>query len=165
LQATRRSVAAHQRPGSSSIAAEKAVQAEVEANLNRPRTINEIRRQSGKPLGRQKSRTGQPSSGRDAKARLLADDLLQATQALQSELADEQAMNERRRALELALDAARAAEVAAEEAVREGVPRLSAAQETWYSLAALRERVATTLSIARERMRRPRTTLVNSWSG
>ena len=38
---------------------------------------------------------------RDAKARLLADDLLQATQALESELADEQAMNERRRALEL----------------------------------------------------------------
>ena len=63
-------------------------------------------------------------------------------------------MNERRRALEQALDAARAAEVGAEEAVREGVPRLTAAQETWYSLAALRERVATTLSIARERMRK-----------
>ena len=62
-------------------------------------------------------------------------------------------MNERRRALEQALDAARVAEVAAEEAVRQGVPRLAVAQETWYSLAALRERVATTLSIARERMR------------
>jgi chromosome segregation protein len=62
-------------------------------------------------------------------------------------------MNERRGELEVALAAARVAEVAAEEAVRQGVPRLSAAQETWYSLAALRERVATTLSIARERMR------------
>ncbi|MGH3338715.1 MAG: chromosome segregation protein SMC, partial [Propionibacteriaceae bacterium] len=55
--------------------------------------------------------------------------------------------------LEQALDGARAAEVAAEDAVRQGVPRLAAAQETWYSLAALRERDATTLSIARERMR------------
>ena len=55
--------------------------------------------------------------------------------------------------LERALEAARTAEVAAEAAVREGVPRLAAAQETWYSLAALKERVASTLSIARERMR------------
>src|SRR4029450_1910617 len=42
---------------------------------------------------------------------------------------------------------------AAEEAVKEGVPRLAAAQETWYSLAALRARIASTLTIARERMR------------
>jgi chromosome segregation protein len=128
-----------------------------EANLNRlSDLINEIRRQL-KPLGRQAEVARKAAiiqaEARDARARLLADDLLQATQALQSELADEQAMNERRRALELALAAARTAEVAAEEAVREGVPRLSAVQETWYSLAALRERVATTLSIARERMR------------
>jgi chromosome segregation protein len=128
-----------------------------EANLNRlSDLIDEIRRQL-KPLGRQAEVARKAAiiqaEVRDAKARLLADDLLQATQALQSELADERAMNERRRALEQALDAARVAEVAAEEAVREGVPRLAAAQETWYSLAALRERVATTLSIARERMR------------
>ncbi|HEX5908763.1 MAG TPA: chromosome segregation protein SMC [Propionibacteriaceae bacterium] len=128
-----------------------------EANLNRlSDLINEIRRQL-KPLGRQAEVARKAAiiqaEVRDAKARLLADDLLQATQALQSELADERAMNERRRSLEQALDAARAAEVAAEEAVRQGVPRLAAAQETWYSLAALRERVATTLSIARERMR------------
>jgi chromosome segregation protein len=128
-----------------------------EANLNRlSDLINEIRRQL-KPLGRQAEVARKAAiiqaEVRDAKARLLADDLLQANQALQSELADERAMNERRRSLEQALDAARAAEVAAEEAVRQGVPRLAAAQETWYSLAALRERVATTLSIARERMR------------
>jgi chromosome segregation protein len=79
--------------------------------------------------------------------------LLQATQALESELADEQAMHERRRTLELALETARETELAAEEAVRQGLPRLTGAQETWYSLAALKERVATTLSIARERMR------------
>jgi chromosome segregation protein len=128
-----------------------------EANLNRlSDLINEIRRQL-KPLGRQAEVARKAAiiqaEVRDARARLLADDLLQASQALESELADEQAMSERRRALEVALDGARAAEIAAEEAVRQGVPRLAAAQETWYSLAALRERVATTLSIARERMR------------
>jgi chromosome segregation protein len=128
-----------------------------EANLNRlSDLINEIRRQL-KPLGRQAEVARKAAviqaEARDAKARLLADDLLQATQALESELADEQAMNERRRALELALESARETELAAEEAVRQGVPRLTAAQETWYSLAALKERVATTLSIARDRMR------------
>jgi len=128
-----------------------------EANLNRlSDLINEIRRQL-KPLGRQAEVARKAAviqaEARDAKARLLADDLRQATRALESELADEQAMNERRRALELALESARETELAAEEAVRQGVPRLTAAQETWYSLAALKERVATTLSIARERMR------------
>jgi chromosome segregation protein len=128
-----------------------------EANLNRlSDLINEIRRQL-KPLGRQAEVARKAAviqaELRDAKARLLADDLLQATQSLQSELADERAMNERRRALEVALEAARAAEVAAEDAVRQGVPRLADTQETWYSLAALKERVASTLSIARERMR------------
>jgi chromosome segregation protein len=128
-----------------------------EANLNRlSDLINEIRRQL-KPLGRQAEVARKAAliqaEVRDAKARLLADDMLQATQALESELADEQAMNERRRALELALENARETELAAEDAVRQGVPRLSAAQETWYSLAALKERVATTLSIARERVR------------
>ncbi len=128
-----------------------------EANLNRlSDLINEIRRQL-KPLGRQAEVARKAAviqaEVRDAKARLFADDLLQATQALDSELADEQAMNERRRALELTLETARETELAAEEGVRQGVPRLTAAQETWYSLAALKERVASTLSIARERMR------------
>ena len=128
-----------------------------EANLNRlSDLIEEIRRQL-KPLGRQAEVARKAAiiqaELRDAKARLLADDLLQATQALQSELADERAMTERRQALEQALEAARAAEVAAEEAVRQSVPRLTAAHEAWYSLAALRERIASTLSIARERMR------------
>ena len=128
-----------------------------EANLNRlSDLINEIRRQL-KPLGRQAEVARKAvviqAEVRDARARLLAEDVLQATQALQSELADEQATHQRRRSLEQALEGARAAEVTAEAAVRDGVPRLAAAQEAWYSLAALKERVASTLSIARERMR------------
>ncbi|HSU37869.1 MAG TPA: chromosome segregation protein SMC [Propionibacteriaceae bacterium] len=128
-----------------------------EGNLNRlSDLIGEIRRQL-KPLGRQAEVARRAAviqaELRDAKARLLADDLAQANRALVSELADEQAMLQRRRALEESLEQARAGELAAEEAVRQGVPALSRAQETWYSLAALRERVATTVSIARERMR------------
>ena len=128
-----------------------------EGNLNRlSDLIGEIRRQL-KPLGRQAEVARKAvviqADLRDAKARLLADDLLQATLAMQSDVADEQALLERRRSLEAALDQARQSETEAEEAVRAGVPRLTAAQETWYSLAALRERVATTLSIAGERVR------------
>ena len=62
-------------------------------------------------------------------------------------------MKQRRLELENALETARAVEVEAEQAVRACVPRLNTAQETWYSLAALKERVASTASIARERMR------------
>ena len=128
-----------------------------EGNLNRlSDLISEIRRQL-KPLGRQAEVARKAAviqaDVRDAKARLIADDLVQATLSLESDLADERAMKQRRVDLEDALEPARAAEVEAEEAVRRAVPGLTTAQETWYSLAALRERVATTLSIARERMR------------
>ena len=128
-----------------------------EGNLNRlSDLIAEIRRQL-KPLGRQAEVARKAAviqaEVRDARARLLADDLVQATLALEADVADERAMLERRHALEDALELGRQAEVDAEEAVRRGVPRLTSAQETWYSLAALRERVATTVSIARERMR------------
>jgi chromosome segregation protein len=128
-----------------------------EGNLNRlSDLIAEIRRQL-KPLGRQAEVARKAAviqaEARDARARLLADDLVQAQLALDSDLADEQATRERRLAIESALDAAREAEVKAEAELRAAVPRLSSAQETWYSLAALRERVATTLSIAAERMR------------
>ena len=128
-----------------------------EGNLNRlSDLIAEIRRQL-KPLGRQAEVARKAAviqaEVRDSRARLLADDLVQANLALASDLADEQAARDRRLALEAALDAARCAEAAAEETLRAAVPRVTLALDTWYSLAALRERVATTLSIAAERMR------------
>ncbi|GAB3702906.1 chromosome segregation protein SMC [Mariniluteicoccus flavus] len=129
----------------------------TEGNLNRlSDLIAEIRRQL-KPLGRQAEVARRAAviqaEVRDARARLLADDLVQATLALESDLADEQALRARRTAVEEALAQARATEAEAEEAVREGLPALQRAQETWYSLSSLRERVASTASIASERVR------------
>ncbi len=128
-----------------------------EGNLTRlADLIAELRRQL-KPLGRQAEVARKAAviqaALRDAKARLIADDLVQATLALEADLAGEAETKRRRLELEQALDRARALEVRAEEEVRGCVPRLNAAQENWYALAALRERVGSTLSIARERMR------------
>ncbi len=128
-----------------------------EGNLNRlSDLINEIRRQL-KPLGRQAEVARKAAviqaDVRDAKARLLADDLVQASLALDADLADERATAQRREQVEAALEQARGDELEAEAAVRAGLPRLTSAQDVWYSLAALRERVAATASIARERMR------------
>ena len=127
------------------------------ANLNRlADLLAELRRQL-KPLGRQAEVARKAAviqvELRDAKARLMADDYLQASLALQSELAAEADLKARRRSLEDALDAARSAEAAAESSSREALPRVNAAQETWYGLAALRERISTTISIAGERVR------------
>lgn len=90
---------------------------------------------------------------RDAKARLLADDLTQATIALETDLADEAALKQARRQAEATLNAAQQAEAEAEQALSQAQPRLSRAQETWYTLAALRERTSTTQQIAAERVR------------
>src|SRR5215210_3297595 len=105
-----------------------------EGNLNRlSDLIAEIRRQL-KPLGRQAEVARKAAviqaELRDAKARLLADELVQATLALESDLADERAMQQRRVALEQALDQAREVEVEAESAVRRAGPALVSAQET-----------------------------------
>jgi len=129
----------------------------TEANLNRLNDlIGEIRRQL-KPLGRQAEVARKAAviqaELRDAKARLLADDLVQARLALEADLADEAALKAERERVETALEAARTEEADAEEAVRLAQPRLALAQETWYALSGLRERVASTQTIAAERVR------------
>jgi chromosome segregation protein len=126
-------------------------------NLNRlSDLLGEIRRQL-KPLGRQAEVARKAAviqaDLRDAKARLLADDLVTARTALESDLAAEAELKERRLRLEADLTGARQAEQAAEAAARDALPQLTAAQETWYALAGLAERVASTSSIAAERLR------------
>ncbi|WP_228943211.1 chromosome segregation SMC family protein, partial [Nocardioides sp. Leaf374] len=118
--------------------------------------LSEIRRQL-KPLGRQaevarRAATVQ-ADVRDARARLLADDLVGARTSLEQELADESVLLERRTRLEAALAETREAEAALEAALREDLPALSAAQETWFALSGLRERLRGTQSLAAERVR------------
>ena len=129
----------------------------TQANLARlTDLIAEIRRQL-KPLGRQaavarKAATVQAEL-RDAKARLLADDLTQARLALASDHAAELELRTRKQGAEAELAAAREAEQAAERTLDELKPTLAGAQEDWYALAALAERVTSTQQVAAERMR------------
>ncbi|MEA5055730.1 MAG: AAA family ATPase, partial [Propionicimonas sp.] len=127
------------------------------ANLARLNDLlGELRRQL-KPLGRQAEVARRAAviqaELRDAKARLLAEDYTRAAGSLATDRQAEQDLRDRRTAIEAALTRAREAEQAAEQAVREAVPDLTRAQETWYSLAALAEKVGATASIAAERLR------------
>ncbi|MGN0064928.1 MAG: chromosome segregation protein SMC, partial [Nocardioides sp.] len=118
--------------------------------------IVEIRRQL-KPLGKQaevaRKAAVVQAEARDARARLLADDLVGARTALEAEMADETILVERRAQVEADTEAARAAEGRLEAALREDLPRLSAAQDTWFALSGLRERLRGTQSLAAERLR------------
>ncbi len=129
----------------------------TEGNLTRlADLLSEIRRQL-KPLGRQAevARRAQvvQADVRDARARLLADDLVAARTALETELADESVLLERRTQVEAALEATRQTEAALEAALREDLPALAQAQETWFGLSGLRERLRGTAGLAAERVR------------
>jgi chromosome segregation protein len=132
----------------------------TEGNLTRLNDLlTEIRRQL-KPLGRQaevaRKAAVVQADVRDARARLLADDLVTARTALEQELADESVLMERRGELEAAIEEARQTEARLEAALREDLPALSQAQETWFSLSGLRERLKGTASLAAERARNAR---------
>jgi chromosome segregation protein len=129
----------------------------MQANLTRLADLTaEIRRQL-KPLGRQAevARKAQVVQAdlRDARARLLADDLVQLVTTLEAEVADETALRERRSAVEAELTATRDRLAALERAAAEAAPRLARAQEVWYRLSSLRERVRGTASLAADRHR------------
>lgn len=129
----------------------------TEGNLTRlADLLTEIRRQL-KPLGRQAEVARRAAvvqaDARDARARLLADDLATARRSLEQELADETVLAQRRADVEQALATTREAEAALEEALREDLPALAAAQETWFGLSGLRERLRGTASLAAERVR------------
>ena len=118
--------------------------------------LGEIRRQL-KPLGRQaevaRRAAGVQSAVRDAKARLIADDLVTARAALEQELADESVLVARREEVEGQRAEATQSEAELEAALREDLPALAQAQETWFALSGLRERLRGTQSLAAERVR------------
>jgi len=127
------------------------------ANLDRlGDLISEIRRQL-KPLGRQAAVARKAAvvqaELRDARARLMADDLTAATLALESEMASAATREEQKARAQERLDAARRLQARAESDAAAAQPALTRAQEQWYAARALRERVSTVVSISAERMR------------
>jgi chromosome segregation protein len=90
---------------------------------------------------------------RDARLRLLADDLLQLRAALDAEVRDEALVRDRRALVERELAAAQAREAELTDAASAQASVLARAQETWYRLAALEERLRGTASLAAERHR------------
>ncbi len=129
----------------------------MQVNLTRLADLTaEIRRQL-KPLGRQAdvARRAQVVQAdlRDARSRLLADDLVQLLATVQAEVADETALRLRRDEVEGDLDAGRRRLADVEEAAASAAPGLARAQELWYRLSSVRERVRGTASLAADRLR------------
>jgi chromosome segregation protein len=129
----------------------------MSANLTRlTDLVAELRRQL-KPLGRQAELARRAAvvqaELRDARLRLLADDLVTLRDTLHRDLADDTATRQRRVEVERTLDAARTRENDLDAAVATAAPRLERAQETWYRLAGLRERLRGTADLAAERQR------------
>ncbi|HSV68198.1 MAG TPA: chromosome segregation protein SMC [Mycobacteriales bacterium] len=129
----------------------------MQANLTRISDLAlELRRQL-KPLGRQaevaRRAVAIQAELRDARLRLLADDLVGLRGALDKEVADETAIRDRRAAVERSLATAQSREGELERLMTADAPRLARAQETWYRLSALEERFRGTARLAAERAR------------
>ncbi|MFF6963223.1 chromosome segregation protein SMC [Streptomyces anthocyanicus] len=129
----------------------------MQANLARVQDLTDELRRQLKPLGRQAAVARRAAviqaDLRDARLRLLADDLVRMREALQAEVADEAALKERREAAEQELGKALRREADLEDEVRRLTPRLQRAQQTWYELSQLAERVRGTISLADARVK------------
>ena len=129
----------------------------MEANLTRVHDLTgEIRRQLG-PLGRQAEAARRAAviqaEARDARQRLLADDLVQLTATLEQEVADETAVIERRTTVENALESLRSRITEVERQAADAAPELGRSQDRFVRLQSLRDRLESTASVARERVR------------
>ena len=116
----------------------------MEGNLTRLQDLTtELRRQL-KPLGRQAEVARRAvviqTDVRDARLRLLADDLVQSRETLEAEVADETALREKQSQVEVAVTSLQAREAQFEEQERTEAPLLTSAQDTWFALSATQER-------------------------
>ena len=129
----------------------------MQANLARLSDLTgEIRRQLT-PLGKQaevarRAQTVQ-FDVRDARSRLLADDLVQLQSALAQDVADESALKARRGVVGQELELGRQRQATLEQLAADATPKLSAARDNWYQLTAGRERLRSLGSLAEERRR------------
>ncbi|MBD0744443.1 chromosome segregation protein SMC [Streptomyces sp. CBMA152] len=129
----------------------------MQANLARVQDLTEELRRQLKPLGRQAAVARRAAviqaDLRDARLRLLADDLVRMREALRGEIEDEAELKRRKESAEAELKAALAREAELEDEVRRLAPRLQNAQQTWYELSRLAERVRGTVSLADARVK------------
>lgn len=129
----------------------------MQGNLNRLQDLTaEVRRQLA-PLGRQaevarRAKTVQ-FEVRDARARLLADDLATLTETLNRDIADEAALKRRQAALQDRMEHARGALAELEVAAGHATPAVTAARDAWYRIDAARERLSSLGALAAERVR------------
>jgi chromosome segregation protein len=129
----------------------------MQTNLTRLTDLTaELRRQL-KPLGRQAeiARRAQSVQAdlRDSRLRLAADDLVTLRGELAKEEADEEAARARRAEIEVSLTSARHELTSREADLAAAQPALTSAQDTWYRLSSLAERLRGTVRLAAERGR------------
>jgi chromosome segregation protein len=129
----------------------------MQANLTRLVDLTAELGRRLKPLGRQAEIARRAvviqADLRDAKLRLLADDYVTLATELAQDQTDEAAAVQVRAALETALAQARDTEAELEAAEQQHAPRLAAAQDAFFALSALAERMRGTQGLAAERHR------------
>jgi chromosome segregation protein len=129
----------------------------MQANLTRLVDLTGELGRRLKPLGRQaeiaRKAAAIQAGLRDARLRLLADDYVTLAAELSQDQTDEAAAAELRAALEAAIAQARDQEAELEAAEQQHAPRLAAAQDAFFTLTALAERMRGLLTLATERQR------------
>ena len=129
----------------------------MQANLTRLVDLTAELGRRLKPLGRQAEIARRAvviqADLRDAKLRLLADDYVTLAAELTQDQNDEAAAVQVRAALELTLAQARETEAELETAAQQHAPRLAAAQDAFFALSALAERMRGIQGLAAERHR------------
>jgi chromosome segregation protein len=127
----------------------------MQVNLTRLVDLTAELRRRLKPLGRQAAIARRAAfiqaDLRDARLRLLADDYVAASADLQRNESDEAAALLRRAALEASLAQARQRESALDADELQYAPRLARAQQTWFELSAIGERLRGVANLATER--------------
>jgi chromosome segregation protein len=127
----------------------------MQANLTRLVDLTAELSRRLKPLGRQAEVARKAAviqaELRDARLRLLADDYVTLAADLQRDEADEAAVLARRAVLERELAQARAKENELDLAAQQASAVLAQAQETWFALSSLTERLRSTQHLAAQR--------------
>lgn len=129
----------------------------MQTNLARIQDLTvELRRQL-RPLGKQaevaRKASVIQSDVRDAKLRLMSDDMLRMRNEMELEVADENVLRQRKEQVEAELNTARNREIELDAIAASENPQLIAAQENFYRLTAQREQIRGVQNLSSERAR------------